>query len=128
MSGFDDLDDAAGLSDKSDERDSPTERSDESDQPDRPNSQTEQTGEFDPSDLPYIHARRTVKGDREHVDLFVLPETEGLETDGVRELEDRVERNLSLIDAREAIYLAGLRNLDDAARELQEWGYKRDRQ
>lgn len=121
MTGFDDLDDALGA------------ESDESDRPDGPNSPTDDSSEPDGSDvetfdrttLPLKFRRDSVKDERDRVDLFVLEETDALETDAIRELDDRLGDSLSVIDAREAIYRAGLSNLSDATDELRGWGYEK---
>ena len=139
MAGFDDLNDSLDgtpeESDGSDESEAsegsvgPTGRTDESDrtgvaeQSDSSGGQSG-LGGFDPSELPYKYRRETVKDDRSRVDLFVLGETEELETEAVRGIEDRVGGGVSLIDAREAIYRAGMRNLGDALAELEGWGYE----
>lgn len=134
MSGFDDLDGSLGdnESEQADEEDgsagrtSQTEQSEQSEQSDgRVESDASAgPGGVERSDLPYKFRRDTVKDERDHVDLFVLSETDGLETDAVRDLEDELGDSLSVIDAREAIYRAGLMNLDDALGVLYGWGYE----
>ena len=123
MTGFDDLNESLGESDPEPE----TDRPDESDESVGQTSLTEETDEsdgFDRSTLPLKYRRETVKDERDRVDLFVLAETEGLETDTIRELDDLLGDRLSVIDAREAIYRAGMANLDDALGELRGWGYE----
>jgi hypothetical protein len=76
------------------------------------------------ADLPYVLARDTVKDRRPSVhQLFVQEETDAAAKDAERELEDRIGEDVYRLDAREAIYLAGIRNLDDAASVLRRWGY-----
>lgn len=82
------------------------------------------TREFDRSDLPYTLRRDKVKDERDHVhQLFVQDDTDSEERDARRDLEDRFDEDVFKLDAREAIYLAGLRNLDDAESILRKWGY-----
>ncbi|WP_083866654.1 hypothetical protein [Natronococcus occultus] len=80
------------------------------------------TGQFDRSDLPRIVTRDTVKEDRDAVhQLFVYEDTTEKEKEARRELEDRIG-DIYKLDAREAIYRAGMENLDDAEAILRNWG------
>lgn len=80
------------------------------------------TNQFDRSDLPYVLRREKVKEERDKVhQLFVLSETDRKEIEARRELEDRLG-DVYKLDAREAIYRAGIENLDDAEAVLREWG------
>lgn len=80
------------------------------------------TGQFDRSDLPRIVTRDTVKEDRDAVhQLFVYEDTAEKEKEARRELEDRIG-DIYKLDAREAIYRAGMENLDDAEAILRNWG------
>lgn len=82
------------------------------------------TVQFERSDLPLILRRDTVKDERESVhQLFVQDTTDGRAKDAERELESLIGDDVYRLDAREAIYLAGMRNLDTAADILREWGY-----
>lgn len=82
------------------------------------------TGGFDRSDLPYKLRRDKVKDERESVhQLFVQDETDTEERNARRNLEDRFDEDVFKLDAREAIYLAGIQNLGDAEDVLREWGY-----
>jgi hypothetical protein len=86
-----------------------------------PNSNARQ---FDRADLPLILRRDTVKDERESVhQLFVQDSTDGQAKDAERELESLIGDDIYRLDAREAIYLAGMRNLDTAADILRDWGY-----
>lgn len=105
----------------------------ESDSPDQSDSGADQadtnqspsggnTGQFDRSDLPRIVARDKVKDDRDDVhQLFVYEDTAEKEKEARRELEDRLG-DVYKLDAREAIYRAGMKNIDDAEEILREWG------
>jgi hypothetical protein len=74
--------------------------------------------------LPYIHSRDTVKEDRPNVhQLFVRDDTDREAKHAEMELEDILGEDVYRLDAREAIYLAGMQNLGDAADLLREWGY-----
>lgn len=87
-------------------------------------SDTSNTDEFNRSDLPYTLRRDKVKDERESVhQLFVQDETEADERGARRDLEDRFDDDVYKLDAREAIYLAGMQNLDDAEAVLRDWGY-----
>ena len=87
-------------------------------------SGTSNTDEFNRSDLPYTLRRDKVKDERESVhQLFVQDETEADERGARRDLEDRFDDDIYKLDAREAIYLAGMQNLDDAEAVLRDWGY-----
>lgn len=74
--------------------------------------------------LPFVLRRDKVKDERPEVhQLFVQRETHEDAVDAERDLQDRLEDDLSRTDAREAIYLAGMTRLDEAESILREWGY-----
>ncbi|MBP2249804.1 hypothetical protein J2754_000101 [Halarchaeum solikamskense] len=80
----------------------------------------------DTSEFPYIYRRDKVKDERPDVhQLFVRDETDTLARDAERDLEKLLGEDVYRLDAREAIYLAGMRHLDEAADVLREWGYDR---
>ena len=82
------------------------------------------TGRFDRSDLPYKLRRDKVKDERDSVhQLFVQDDTDTQERTARRDLEDQFNEDVFKLDAREAIYLAGMQNLGDAEDILREWGY-----
>ncbi|WP_229504814.1 hypothetical protein [Natrinema versiforme] len=67
--------------------------------------------------------REKVKDDREDVhQLFVYDDTDTKEEEARYDLKQRFDDKLYKLDAREAIYLAGMQNLDDAEEILREWG------
>jgi len=120
---------------QSDEPNRETSHTTQSDQPvipDRQNTENTEketssslsnTRKYDQSDLPRILTRDTVKADRDHVhQLFVYDDTHQSEKEARRELEDRLGDGIYKLDVREAIYLAGMQNLDDAEAVLREWG------
>lgn len=75
-------------------------------------------------ELPFILRRDKVKDERPEVhQLFVQRETHEEAVDAERALEKRLGEGLSRTDAREAIYLAGMRHLEDAETILRDWGY-----
>jgi len=79
-----------------------------------------------PAEFPYIYRRDKVKDERPDVhQLFVRDETDTLARDAERDLEKLLGEDVYRLDAREAIYLAGMRHLDEAADVLREWGYDR---
>jgi len=102
----------------------------------QPTSETADAGDggTEPADtdervrsLPYIHARDTVKEDRPNVhQLFVRDEADREAKHAEMELEELLGEDVYRLDAREAIYLAGMQNLGDAADLLREWGYDWD--
>ncbi|MFB6146290.1 MAG: hypothetical protein ABEJ08_01215 [Halobacteriaceae archaeon] len=75
-------------------------------------------------DLGLVLRRDNVKDERPHVhQLFVQESTDRRAKDAERDLENALGEDVYRLDAREAIYLAGMRHLDDAATILREWGY-----
>lgn len=75
-------------------------------------------------ELPFILRREKVKDERPEVhQLFVQSETHEQAVEAERDLEEMLGVDLSRTDAREAIYLAGMANLDEAADVLRRWGY-----
>lgn len=74
--------------------------------------------------LPFVLRREKVKDERPEVhQLFVQQGTHDRAVEAERELETRLDADLSRTDAREAIYLAGMAHLEDAESILREWGY-----
>ncbi|WP_158059633.1 hypothetical protein [Halorussus halophilus] len=122
---------------QSTEQDSPDQSSSSTDQQSEPEDTSSNTGQYDQpdgsssntdglnrSDLPYTLRRDKVKDERENVhQLFVQDDTDENENDARRQLEDRFDDDVYKLDAREAIYLAGMQNIDDAESVLREWGY-----
>ncbi|MFB6164375.1 MAG: hypothetical protein ABEJ31_04375 [Haloarculaceae archaeon] len=79
---------------------------------------------FSREELPYVLRRERVKDERPEVhQLFVQQETHDAAVEAERELENRLDVDLSRTDAREAIYRAGMAHLGDAEEILREWGY-----
>lgn len=120
--------------DEDEQTDSTDSQTDESNSPEQSDSTTAQTDEnqpqsggntrqFDRSDLPRIVGRDKVKDDRDDVhQLFVYEDTDSKEQEARHNLKQRFDDDLYKLDAREAIYLAGMQNLDDAEEILREWG------
>lgn len=108
-----------------DESTNESSQTDPSDQPDQSENSAQSgsnTSQYDRSDFPRIVSRDTVKEDRDGVhQLFVYEDTEEKEKEARRELEDRLG-DVYKLDAREAIYRAGMQNIDDAEEILREWG------
>ena len=91
-------------------------------EPETPSQSGGNTGQLDRSDLPYTLRRNNVKDERDSVhQLFVREGTDQQAREAERELEDRLG-DVYRLDAREAIYRAGMQNLDDAEAVLREWG------
>ena len=104
------------------EEDSNTGQSDSSVIRDGDQQEDSRTSQFNRSDLPRIVTRDTVKEDRDAVhQLFVYEDTAEKEKEARRALEDRIG-DIYKLDAREAIYRAGMENLDDAEAILRKWG------
>ncbi len=91
-------------------------------EPEESNTETE----TEPNPLPFIFARRTVKADRDAVPVYVQDQT-------ATEI-DELERDMSQtfdgdkvmsLDVREALIRAGLENVDDVQRVMEDWGYGR---
>ena len=75
-------------------------------------------------ELPFILRREKVKDERPEVhQLFVQADTHERAVEAERDLEAMLDVDLSRTDAREAIYLAGMANLEEAADVLRRWGY-----
>lgn len=73
--------------------------------------------------IPYKFRRDSVQDDRERVPLFLMEDTKAAERDGLRELEERFNDDVSLTDLREAVVAVGLQHLDEVEGQLEEWGY-----
>lgn len=91
-------------------------------EPDSETTMTETTPQ-QLTEIPMILRRDSVQDNRDRVPLFLQQETKREERDALRELEDRVDDDVSLTDLREALMLIGLDNLDDVEGQLREWGY-----
>jgi hypothetical protein len=86
--------------------------------------ESEQSSPSSRDQYPLTLRRDNVKDERPNVhQLFVQDSTDAAAKDAERELEDRLGEDVYRLDAREAIYLAGMQNLDDAEDVLREWGY-----
>lgn len=89
-----------------------------------PEDDSNNEGSLSRDQLPFVLRRDKVKDERPEVhQLFVQKETHQKAVDAERELQDRLDDDLSRTDAREAIYLAGMEQLGDAENLLREWGY-----
>jgi hypothetical protein len=81
-------------------------------------------GEIERSDIPWVLRRDAVKDDRPHVhQLFVREDTDGKARRAESRLEERLDTDVYRLDAREAIYLVGMRHLDEVTELLEGWGY-----
>lgn len=118
-------DEESGSSEPPAATDESTTESHATDEDDTPAPETaSNTGQFNRADLPYKLRREKVKDERSSVhQLFVQDATDTTEQRTRRDLEDRFDEELYKLDIREAIYLAGMQNLDDAEQILREWGY-----
>ncbi|WP_458210167.1 hypothetical protein [Haladaptatus sp. NG-SE-30] len=106
------------------ETDSQSQSETQTEQSDETVSSSSNTDRINRADLPLTLRRDTVKDERENVhQLFVQDSTNDRAKDAERDLETLVGEDVYRLDAREAIYLAGMQNLGDAAEILREWGY-----
>lgn len=75
-------------------------------------------------EYPYVLRRQRVKDERPEIhQLHIQAETDERAVRAETELEERFGKDLPRLDVREAIYLAGLENLDDAEAVLDDWGH-----
>ena len=82
--------------------------------------------ETDSNPLPFIFARRTVKADRDAVPIYVQDQTATEIDELERELSQRFDGDkVMALDVREALIRAGLENVDDVQRVMEDWGYGR---
>lgn len=75
-------------------------------------------------DLPYIYRRNGVKDKRRMIQYFLREETEQIETDAQRAVEDELGTDVYLTDIREALVRVGAKHTDEVADELRDWGYR----
>lgn len=109
--------------DTDEESDQPAQESEEQ-AADEAAGEAAETEEAEEVTYPLKLRRNNVKDERPNVhQLFVQDSTDAAATAAERDLEDRLGEDLYRLDAREAIYLAGIQNLDDAEEILREWGY-----
>lgn len=90
---------------------------------DNSQNSAERSANRQPMQIPYKFRRDGVQDGRDRVPLFLHPETKRDERDALRELEERLDDDVSLTDLREALVIAGLDHLDEVEDELEEWGY-----
>jgi hypothetical protein len=69
----------------------------------------------------YKYRRDSVQDGLDRVPLFLHPETKTDERAAMRELEERFDDTISLIDLREVLMQTGLENLDTAQEYLEGW-------
>ena len=75
--------------------------------------------------LPYIYERNTAKSDRDPTQYFLRDEIQELEDKSYRAVEEELKgANVSRLDFREALVIAGSKHLDEVADELRDWGYR----
>lgn len=83
---------------------------------------TESESKLSREDYPLALRRDSVKDERDMVQFFLQGSTQREEDRRKPDLEDLVDEDVSLTDFREAVYLAGLENLEDAEEILEDWG------
>lgn len=76
------------------------------------------------ADIPWVLRRSSVKDDRPNMTQFFLQEsTDRAEREFQREVEDILEKDVYLLDLREAAYQVAMEHPDEVAAVLREWGY-----
>lgn len=95
----------------------PNSKTTSSEQAQSTNTQTE-------DDLPYIYRREGVKDNRRMIQYFLREETEQIETDAQRAVEEELGTDVYLTDIREALVRIGAEHIDEVADELRDWGYR----
>lgn len=105
------------------------EESDEEPEPE-PETETESkpTDTMSTTDIPYVVRRQRVKDDRpnEHV-AFLRDEYSNLEAQILADVADELgmsQKDVSLLDIREALVELGNRHDEELAEILNEWGYE----
>lgn len=93
------------------------------DKPSDEHPQNEQTPESNTIQIPYKLRRDGVQDGRTRVPLFIQNKTKRAERQALRDLEEQFDEDISLTDLREAVVKAGLRQHDEVAAQLEEWGY-----
>jgi len=88
----------------------------------------EPTESMSTSDIPYVMRRQRVKDDRpnEHV-AFLRDEYSNLEAQLLADVADELgmsQKDVSLLDVREALVELGDRHNEELAQILDEWGYE----
>ena len=83
---------------------------------------------FEDAEFPLKMARENVKSSRDGKVLQISSYAGTVErsVDAQKEVNSALNDKMSTMDFKEAVYLAGLANLDDVYRILQVWGYDND--
>lgn len=87
-------------------------------------TEDESMSRSDREDLPYIFRRNGVKDDRKMIQYFLRDDTEDLEAEVKRAVEQDLDTDVYLTDLREALVRVGAEHVDEVADELREWGYR----
>ena len=76
------------------------------------------------ADIPWVLRRSSVKDDRPNMTQFFLQDdTDRAEREFQRELEELLEKDVYLLDLREAAYRVAMDHPEEVAAVLREWGY-----
>lgn len=76
------------------------------------------------SDIPWVLRRSGVKEDRPNMTQFFLRDaTDQAERDFRRDVEKILEKDVYLLDLREAAYQVAMEHPDEVAAVLEDWGY-----
>lgn len=87
-------------------------------------TEDESMSRSDREDLPYIFRRNGGKDDRKMIQYFLRDDTEDLEAEVKRAVEQDLDTDVYLTDLREALVRVGAEHIDEVADELREWGYR----
>ena len=78
----------------------------------------------DAADIPWVLRRGSVKDDRPNMTQFFLQDsTDRAEREFQREVEAVLEKDVYLLDLREAAYRVAMEHPEEVADVLREWGY-----
>lgn len=85
---------------------------------------TEASEQIDSQDIPWVLRRDGVKDDRPNMTQFFLREsTDRAERQFQQDVENILDKDVYLLDLREAAYQVAMEHPEEVATILQEWGY-----
>jgi flagellar biosynthesis/type III secretory pathway M-ring protein FliF/YscJ len=78
----------------------------------------------DSADIPWVLRRGSVKDDRPNMTQFFLQDaTDRAEREFQRDVENILEKDVYLLDLREAAYQVAMAHPEEVAEVLRDWGY-----
>lgn len=82
------------------------------------------TGQIDTQDIPWVLRRGGVKDDRPNMTQFFLRDsTDQAERGFQQDVENILNKDVYLLDLREAAYQVAMNHPEEVAEVLEEWGY-----